>query len=308
MERNRKVKIIIMITLMVAITAMSLGFAAFSATLNISSSASVTPSSDDFKLHLHNQTTHTSDLSSQIANIVGYNGAIAGTPAKYLPTNDLSIHPFGGTFTAPGQYIELKAYIVNEGYYDAYLGDIIYNNVEGADSFVSCTIPSDSDASQALVDAACDDFTVTVDIDGNLITKDEPYLYEYVLPQGEAASLMIRLIYDENGDRVDGTFKVQFGNITIDFSTIGKTINTFVYTGASDGSAVLYSFVEGMTWKEWIMSSFNTDGFKLDNDERIVNSNCERVACKDLASKDENITNTECYLIPVMSPSHYGNC
>ncbi|MBO5121408.1 MAG: hypothetical protein J6C28_06990 [Bacilli bacterium] len=264
MEKSRKVKFIIMITLMVAISAMSLGFAAFSATLNISSSASVTPSSDDFKLHLHNQTTHTSDLSSQIANIVGYNGAIAGTPAKYLPTNSLSIHPFGGTFTAPGQYIELKAYIVNEGYYDAYLGDIIYNNVDGTDSFVSCTIPSDSDASQALVDAACDDFTVNVEIDDNLITKDETYLYGYVLPQGEAASLTIRIIYDENGDRADGAFYVQFGSITIDFGTVGNQLISFKIDGTE------FQAVKGMTWEEWLNSSYNIKGFFLNEDGNVA--------------------------------------
>ena len=264
MEKSRKVKFIIMITLMVAISAMSLGFTAFSATLNISSSASVTPSSDDFKLHLHNQTTHTSDLSSQIANIVGYNGAIAGTPAKYLPTNSLSIHPFGGTFTAPGQYIELKAYIVNEGYYDAYLGDIIYNNVDGTDSFVSCTIPSDSDASQALVDAACDDFTVNVEIDDNLITKDETYLYGYVLPQGEAASLTIRIIYDENGDRADGAFYVQFGSITIDFGTVGNQLISFKIDGTE------FQAVKGMTWEEWLNSSYNIKGFFLNEDGNVA--------------------------------------
>ena len=276
MEKSRKVKFIIMITLMVAISAMSLGFAAFSATLNISSSASVTPSSDDFKLHLHNQTTHTSDLSSQIANIVGYNGAIAGTPAKYLPTNSLSIHPFGGTFTAPGQYIELKAYIVNEGYYDAYLGDIIYNNVDGTDSFVSCTIPSDSDASQALVDAACDDFTVNVEIDDNLITKDEPYLYEYVLPQGEAASLTIRIIYDENGDRADGAFYVQFGSITIDFSTVASArLITFTIYGTT------YQAEEGMTWAEWSLSNYYPWEEKFSESNNIYNMQGAHVTYND---------------------------
>lgn len=307
MEKSRKVKFIIMITLMVAISAMSLGFAAFSATLNISSSASVTPSSDDFKLHLHNQTTHTSDLLSQKVNIVGYNGAIVDSSVKYLPLSTLIIPNYIINFTEPGQYVEVKAYIVNEGYYDAYLGDIIYNNVEGTDLFVSCTVPSDSGASQALVDAACDDFTVTVNIDGNLITEDEPYLYEYVLPQGEAASLTIRFIYDENGDRADGAFNVQFGSITIDFSTVGKTINSFVYTG-DDVNGVLYNYIEGMTWREWVETSFNTGGFKLDNNGMLVNSNCERITCMNLPSVDEEMVNTECYPIPSMSPSHYGSC
>ena len=169
MEKSRKVKFIIMITLMVAISAMSLGFAAFSATLNISSSASVTPDSSEFKLHLHNQTTHTSDFTEQIYNIVGYNGALAGTPVKYHPLEGLLIPYMKGSFTAPGQYVELIVYIVNEGAYDAYLNDIIFNNYDGTDSFVYCSIPDGSDATQSLVDAACDDFSVTVDIDGNMI-------------------------------------------------------------------------------------------------------------------------------------------
>ncbi|MBO5121409.1 MAG: hypothetical protein J6C28_06995 [Bacilli bacterium] len=260
MRKNRKTKFVIMITLMVAISAMSLGFAVFSATLNISSSASVTPSSDDFKLHLHNQTTHTSDLLSQKVNIVGYNGAIVDSSVKYLPLSALIIPNYNINFTEPGQYVEVKAYIVNEGYYDAYLGDIIYNNVEGTDSFISCTVPSDSGASQALVDAACDDFTVTVDIDGNLITEDEPYLYEYVLPQGEAASLTIRFIYDANGDRADGAFDVQFGSITIDFSTVERELISF-YVNGVEHQAIL-----GMNWKSFLTSSYNISGFRYNGD------------------------------------------
>lgn len=50
MERDRKQKFIVMIALMVAIASMSLGFAAFSTTLNISSSATVSPDSSNFNV------------------------------------------------------------------------------------------------------------------------------------------------------------------------------------------------------------------------------------------------------------------
>ena len=53
MEKERQVKLLSIIALVVAITGMTLGFAAFSTTLNISSSATVTPNSSDFKINVY---------------------------------------------------------------------------------------------------------------------------------------------------------------------------------------------------------------------------------------------------------------
>ena len=50
MEKNRQIKILSIVALVLAIAGMSLGFAAFSSTLTISSSATVTPNSNDFKV------------------------------------------------------------------------------------------------------------------------------------------------------------------------------------------------------------------------------------------------------------------
>ena len=50
MRKDRKVQILSIVALVLAITGMSLGFAAFSSTLTISSSATVTPNSDDFSM------------------------------------------------------------------------------------------------------------------------------------------------------------------------------------------------------------------------------------------------------------------
>ena len=50
MKHTRKQKLFIVISLFVAIASLSIGFAAFSTTLNISSSASVNPNSDSFSV------------------------------------------------------------------------------------------------------------------------------------------------------------------------------------------------------------------------------------------------------------------
>ena len=61
MERQRKTKVMFMLALILVIVGMSLGFAAFAATLNISSSASVTPDSGSFYLGFYPSTTPTLD-------------------------------------------------------------------------------------------------------------------------------------------------------------------------------------------------------------------------------------------------------
>lgn len=66
MEKDRRIKILSIVALVLAITGMSLGFAAFTSTLTISSSATVTPNSDDFKIVAYGIPT---DLISSINSI-----------------------------------------------------------------------------------------------------------------------------------------------------------------------------------------------------------------------------------------------
>ena len=53
MEKVRQVKVLSIFALVLAILGMSLGFATFSSTLNISSSATVSPNSEDFKMRIY---------------------------------------------------------------------------------------------------------------------------------------------------------------------------------------------------------------------------------------------------------------
>ena len=53
MRKNQKQKIMAIVALCISVLGLTLGFAAFSNTLTISSSATVTPDSKDFKLVLY---------------------------------------------------------------------------------------------------------------------------------------------------------------------------------------------------------------------------------------------------------------
>ena len=53
MEKSQRTKILTIIVLAIGVIAMSLGFAAFSVNLNVSSSATVTPNEEDFKIKIY---------------------------------------------------------------------------------------------------------------------------------------------------------------------------------------------------------------------------------------------------------------
>lgn len=97
---------------------MTLGFAAFSTTLNISSSASVTPSSGDFMVKFSTSkdslVVNAVEPSSKTSGITTTNGTIVNSVSPTL--SNLS-----ASFTSPGQYVEYTVYARNEGEYTAYL-------------------------------------------------------------------------------------------------------------------------------------------------------------------------------------------
>ena len=99
MEHNRKIKILSIVALVLAISAMTLGFAAFSTTLNISSSASVTPNSGDFSVKF--STSQNSLVVAAVAPSSKSTGASATNGTinnEAIPT----LTNLSATFSKPG--------------------------------------------------------------------------------------------------------------------------------------------------------------------------------------------------------------
>ena len=156
-RRNNKQLMTIAI-LLVAVVGLSIGFAAFSNILTISSSATVTPNASTFNV----------DFSSSASSVVANNitptvvGA-TGTAATIDNTTNPTIKNLNATFTAPGQSVKYTFYAYNAGEYEAFLTNINYFNATSADTHKVCTPATGT--TEALVTLACEDISVTVKAD-----------------------------------------------------------------------------------------------------------------------------------------------
>ena len=177
MERNSKV--IAIVALCIGVVGLSLGFAAFSAQLNISSGATVTV----------NQDTHFKNIFGYVATPAPTSGTIT---ADYVKEWTGITH----NFTATGQEVTYTATIKNDSQLDAYL-----NNTPTA-TVTSCTAAEGTTAS--LKASACGEIKLTV----NAPAKVEA---------GNTAQVSVKIEGPDTA--VDGNLTVAFSNVTIDYTT-----------------------------------------------------------------------------------------
>ena len=161
MHYRRKQQLTIILVLAVAIASLSVGFAAFSATLNISSSATITPNSENFSVVFSSSqyAITTNNKSGTVVSGVGTNGAQGGITNLYQNSATGLI----AQFTEPGQSLAITIYAHNIGEYDAYLTGITIESVDGENQKV-CTAASD--ASDSLVQSACEGISISVNVGG----------------------------------------------------------------------------------------------------------------------------------------------
>ena len=248
MEKQRNIKILSIVALVLAIAGMSLGFAAFSTTLNISSSATVTPSSSNFSVGFYTSEIPTLD-----------DGVITPATSGGATGNNVSLSPASTTisglkanFTEPGQTIEYSFYVGNEGEYDAYLRAINFLNVSGKTSNKVCTPGTGTTAS--LVETTCNAISMQVEVNGTIATSSNTMISGNTLAKGAFAEVKVTISYDENGARADGPFTVDFGGISLDYSTVdGVSLIKFNACGNTSYAE------EGMTLLEWINSDYNSN-------------------------------------------------
>ncbi len=207
MYRRYQQKNLIILLLLLGIAGLSVGFAAFSTNLSISSSANVTPDSSNFSIKFSTSEsslkTDTVKPSDNPYNLVVTNGVITNSITPVL--SNLS-----ATFTEPGQYVEYSLYIRNDGQYNAYLssfnfvGDKICTGVAGTTDY--------------LVQSACESINITAKIGGALYTETSE-ITGYSLEKKTSEQIVIRLEYDAYGAYVDGDFSIDFPNIVLIYTS-----------------------------------------------------------------------------------------
>ena len=258
MERNRKQKLLMIIALVLGITSLSIGFAAFSTTLNISSSASVSPNSDTFSVKF--STSQNSLVvgavtpSSKTSGITATNGVINNS---FNPM----ISNLSAQFTAPGQYVEYTFYARNEGEYTAYLNNINYIGEK------KCTPGTGTTAS--LVEAACNSITMTVTVSGkeyNVTTG----ITGHALAKKNGEEVKVKLSYETNGELADGEFTVAFGDVTLVYSSIDDSTFVPPITGGGVNGTTLVSIMSKDAVSDSSVDFSSSTGLDVENNIAYV--------------------------------------
>ena len=245
MKNSRQTKLLVIMALVLAITGMTLGFAAFSSTLSISSSASVTPNSNDFKIKIYGYPETTTD---NIFNINAYTSETTGygfddntlnllDAVASINNTTLSITGIDTKMTQPTDDHLFFFKIANEGQYDAYF-DLSQLKINSPTSCIA-----EPGTSESLVEAVCNDITNAVALiteDGleaqlkynkGEITEEEfstiqnEHFYgsektgSFKLEKNKSAIIVVDIFYGSSGNRADGPFSVTFEDIKLEFTT-----------------------------------------------------------------------------------------
>lgn len=222
MEKDRGSKVIAIVGLVVAVAALSIGFAAFTQNLTISSSAKVTPSDNVLKV------LFSSDGTAQKEEAVVANpstgDAQKGTNATI--NNNGGVNPtitgLHADFTDKGQTVTYTFYVHNDSEYIAYLKSVAFANAAGSDTYKKCT--KGTDTTEAMVTAACADVKLKISVGGTEFTSSNAAVTDSSLAVGAFAPVVVTISYDAAGTSTtpipDGDFSVAFGDITLGYSSV----------------------------------------------------------------------------------------
>jgi hypothetical protein len=223
MEKQNGTRMLSLVALCVALVGVSLGFAAFSNTLTISSSANVNPSTSTFNVDFSNSA---SDVVAGTVKGSATTGATAGD-ATIVNGSDstASITGLSATFTNIGQSVTYTFYAHNKGEYDAFLNSITYGNADGSESqFRVCTPGSGADAT--MVSNACNTISVSVKVgNDDAVTSSSATISNHKLAIGDNETVVVTITYAgdssvDNSARADGPFTVAFGDISLTYGSV----------------------------------------------------------------------------------------
>ena len=157
MEKRDGTKVIALVVLIVAVVVWSVGFATFSATLNITNASAVVEASDEFSANVHYDTTFTpicylpSDTNTDIT-------VYTDSPYSHGTATQHSWANIKVPITTTNRTVICKARVINESIYAATLTEITSHS-----TFLTATTGTGSDAATNMT-AVLQNTTVTVTI------------------------------------------------------------------------------------------------------------------------------------------------
>lgn len=222
MERQKGTNIIALVALVVAVVGVTLGFAAFSNTLEITQSATVTPNESTFNIDF---STVSDSESTTGMTINATTGATGNATISNDSDTNASLTNLTATFSNIGQTVTYNFYARNTGEYDAWLKAINFANAEGENSFIKC-IPNGS-TNADMVANACETISVTVKVgsDNAVSTTTAFDVSTHELKVGNPEPVVVTVSYAGdssklNSARADGPFTVKIGKISLNYGSV----------------------------------------------------------------------------------------
>lgn len=211
--RNPRLKIVII--LFILIMGLSVGFAAFSKTLNVTTTHKVQPNASEFSVGL---STSSSSLTSGEVTPTVLAGSIEATNLVITNNNGVSSISGGSAkITGAGPALSYEFYVYNSGKYTAYLNSVTFNNVSGESSFKVCTpLPGETTSS---ISSDCSNLRYFLSIGSLSIinTTTNGNINNHALEPGSGEKVSIQMVY--TGTKPKSDFKFEFGSIDLSYST-----------------------------------------------------------------------------------------
>ncbi len=212
MNENKSYKIITIVALILGIVGVTLGYAAFSSTLTITSAAEVKPDPSTFNVDFSssNSAVEANPITPTLsATVTGF----SATNATIDNTSDPVISNLKATFTEPGQNVKYKFYAYNAGEYIAYLNSIVFSGTK------TCT--GKSGTTQSLVDTACNGINLSVKVGSEAVTSTSiASIASHSLGINGAEEIEVTISYDAGSGRADGDFDVTLPDIVLTYDSV----------------------------------------------------------------------------------------
>lgn len=221
---NRGSKVLTIVALCIAVAGLTLGFAAFSTTLNISAGAEVTPNSDTFKLQFSTNTDDvvTTGLTGVVTGTATLAGAAPTIENEYTAQDEVQprISGLSATFVAPGDKVVYTFYVLNTGSYNA--------SLTGIDLGAGRSCTNGGTVTEGLLNAACQSVNLTVQVgdakiatNGNTLAGVEGAALSgtNAIAKGDYTTVVVTIEY--TGTAVaDGDFSVAFDDVKLNYTSV----------------------------------------------------------------------------------------
>ena len=203
--RSSGSKYIIVFALLISVAALSLGFAAFTSTLTIKSSADVNfhaPFNVDFS------TSNSSVVTGSVTPTLS--PATSGPTGQAATLSETTIQGLKATFTGVGQSVKYSFYAYNDSDFLAYLNSV---------NIGTKTCTAGTGTNQTYVNQACNGIELSVKVGTNTYTSSNTNISSHTLAKETAEAVEVTIEYKSNAAVADGDFTVAFGDTTLIYGT-----------------------------------------------------------------------------------------